>query len=500
MRRLLIATAMATALAFPGVASAATFTVTKTADTLDGSCTPADCSLREALTAANAAGDLDDVIVPAGTYPLTLADPGDDVSGGDLDVTGPLRLLGAGARTTVLQAGGADRVLEIDSDIDVEVSGVTITGGGGVTQGGGVFSGGRLTLRDAAVTGNAASAAGSTTSRQGGGVFVNDHARLERVLIAGNTLTSKAGDTFAPQGGGLFVNDDSTLENVTITGNTIDGSAGGSSGPQGGGLFVNDAVTMGGITVANNTAVDADSQGGGIFYNDDTTVHGVIVAGNRGGGVPDECYTNDIVVSDGTNLATNAADCGFSAGGDLSADPLLAPLADTGGPSDTHALGAGSPALDRIPFASCPSTDQRGLPRAGAGAACDIGAHENGAPVAAPPPPAAPPAPAPVTVAKPTPPAFVAAAVFRLPSTKRCVSRRNFRIRLRQPRGVTLKEARVFVNAKRVRVVRGKRLTAPVDLRGLPKGRFTVKVTVTATDGRKLTEKRRYRTCTPKRR
>lgn len=497
MRRLLIATAMATALAFPGAASAATFTVTKAADTLDGSCTPADCSLREALTAANAAGGQDDVLVPAGTYPLTLADPGDDVSGGDLDVTAPLRLLGAGARTTVLQAGGTDRVLEIGVDIDVEVSGFTITGGGGVEEGGGVLTNGRLTLRDAAVIGNTASVT-SALQRRGGGVLLNFHSRLERVLISGNTLTSKAGDTFAPQGGGLFVNDDSTLENVTITGNTIDGSAGGSSGPQGGGLFVNDAVTMGGITIANNTAVDADSQGGGIFFNDDTTVRGVIVAGNRSGGIPDECYTNDIVVSDGTSLATNAADCGFTAGGDLSADPLLAPLADTGGPSDTHALGAGSPALDRIPFASCPATDQRGLPRAGAGAACDIGAHENGA--AAPAPPAAPPAPAPVTVAKPTPPAFVAAAVFRLPSTKRCVSRRNFRIRLRQPRGVTLKEARVFVNAKRVRVVRGKRLTAPVDLRGLPKGRFTVKVTVTATDGRKLTEKRRYRTCTPKRR
>jgi putative cofactor-binding repeat protein len=389
-------------------------------------------------------------------------------------------------------------VLDIGPAIDVEVSGVTITGGGGVAQGGGVFAGGRLTLRDAAVTGNAASAT-SAFSRQGGGVFVNDHARLERVLIAGNTLTAAAADSFAPQGGGLFVNDDSTLENVTITGNTIDGTAGGSFGPQGGGLFVNDAVTMGGITIAGNTAVDADSQGGGIFYNDDTTVRGVIVAGNRGGGVPDECYTNDVVTSDGTNLATNAADCGFTAGGDQSADPLLAPLANTGGPSDTHALGAGSPALDRIPFAGCPATDQRGLPRAGAGAACDIGAHENGA--AAPvPPPAQPPPPAPAPVAKPTPPVFVAAGVFRLPSTKRCVSRRSFRIRLRQPRGVTLKEARVFVNGRRVRVVRGKRLSAPVDLRGLPKGRFTVQVTVTATDGRKLTERRRYRTCTPKRR
>ena len=79
-----------------------------------------------------------------------------------------------------------------------------------------------------------------------------------------------------------------------------------------------------------------------------------------------------------------------------------------------------------------------------------------------------------------------------LPSTRRCASRRSFRIRLR-PR--TLRRATVSVNGKRVRTLRGARLRAPVDLRGLPKGTVTVKVVGTTRTGRRVTETRRYRTC-----
>ena len=58
----------------------------------------------------------------------------------------------------------------------------------------------------------------------------------------------------------------------------------------------------------------------------------------------------------------------------------------------------------------------------------------------------------------------------------------------------------MFVNGKRVKVLRGRRLTAPIDLRGLPKGRFRVKVTATTRSGRTLTSTRKYRTCAKKRR
>jgi len=117
----------------------------------------------------------------------------------------------------------------------------------------------------------------------------------------------------------------------------------------------------------------------------------------------------------------------------------------------------------------------------------------------APPAPASTAAPAaPVSTAAPASPKFSALVV--LPSARRCVSRRNFRIRLRQPAGVVIVEAVVSVNGKRVKVVRGKRLTAPVDLRGLPKGRFTVQITIRTKAGQSITGTRRYRTCAPRRR
>ena len=85
------------------------------------------------------------------------------------------------------------------------------------------------------------------------------------------------------------------------------------------------------------------------------------------------------------------------------------------------------------------------------------------------------------------------------PSARRCLSRRAFTIRLR-PKG-RLRSARVFVNGKRVRVVRKRgRLRARVDLRGTPKGRAVVRIVARTKAGRTIRAKRRYRTCTPRRR
>jgi beta-glucosidase len=80
-----------------------------------------------------------------------------------------------------------------------------------------------------------------------------------------------------------------------------------------------------------------------------------------------------------------------------------------------------------------------------------------------------------------------------LPEGTRCVSRRNFIIHLR--RG--LRSARVYVNGRRVRVLGGRRLHARVDLRGLPRGRFTVRIVARTKGGRTITSRRRYRTCVP---
>ena len=84
------------------------------------------------------------------------------------------------------------------------------------------------------------------------------------------------------------------------------------------------------------------------------------------------------------------------------------------------------------------------------------------------------------------------------PSNKQCVSRRDFAIHIQQIKGVTYRSASVNVNGKRVDVNKGDRFRARVDLRGLPKGRYTVRITVTTTTGRQITGTRAYHTCAPK--
>jgi hypothetical protein len=92
-------------------------------------------------------------------------------------------------------------------------------------------------------------------------------------------------------------------------------------------------------------------------------------------------------------------------------------------------------------------------------------------------------------------------------SARACVSRRTFRIRLRAPKGQRLKRASLFVAGHRVTIrvgkrrlttLTGKRLTAPVNLRGLPKGTFTVRVEAVTTKGKRFVDLRTYRTCTVK--
>ncbi len=76
-----------------------------------------------------------------------------------------------------------------------------------------------------------------------------------------------------------------------------------------------------------------------------------------------------------------------------------------------------------------------------------------------------------------------------------CVSRRSFRIRLRVPVGTRVRSARVLVAGRRVQVMRGARITAPVDLRGLPRGTVDVRIRVVTRSGAVLRERRTYRTC-----
>ena len=83
-----------------------------------------------------------------------------------------------------------------------------------------------------------------------------------------------------------------------------------------------------------------------------------------------------------------------------------------------------------------------------------------------------------------------------LPAASTCVKARKLTIRFKKPpKGYTVKTVTVKVNAKKVATVKGKQLKKPLYLRKLPKGTFTVTVSITLTKGKGLTEKRRYTAC-----
>src|SRR5215472_13855560 len=117
-----------------------------------------------------------------------------------------------------------------------------------------------------------------------------------------------------------------------------------------------------------------DSIGGGLFNVDNpgkTTlnVKASLVATNTSG----NCAGT--ITDQGFNL-DSANTCGFSnANHDLvNTDPQLGALADNGGPTQTQALASTSPAIEQVPAAMCPTTDQRGVSRSHSNEACDMGA------------------------------------------------------------------------------------------------------------------------------
>ena len=108
----------------------ADYTVTKEADTNDGTCDVSDCSLREAITAANAAGGDKSIYLPGGTYVLDLIGSGEDANAtGDLDITDDVTINGAGEGTTIIDGNGTDRVLHVFSSAKVVINDVTIRKG-----------------------------------------------------------------------------------------------------------------------------------------------------------------------------------------------------------------------------------------------------------------------------------------------------------------------------------------------------------------------------------
>ncbi|HYZ79352.1 MAG TPA: PxKF domain-containing protein [Gaiellaceae bacterium] len=148
---------------------------------------------------------------------------------------------------------------------------------------------------------------------------------------------------------------------MSITNSTFVGNA---SGYQGGAIYTNATVTVTNSTFSGNSSAN----GGGIrseFGN--VSLQNSIVANSPAGG---NCDATFGVIAGLGNLSWPDATCPG-----INQDPMLGPLADNGGPTQTMALPSGSPAIDAAVLANCPATDQRGVSRP-QGGGCDIGAYE----------------------------------------------------------------------------------------------------------------------------
>jgi hypothetical protein len=234
---------------------------------------------------------------------------------------------------------------------------------GHATHGGGIANGGILTLNNSAVTGNRADA-------QGGGILNYGTLKINRSTISGNATPTYSCLYCFYYGGGIFNSNGATtiINNSTISGNSA--GLGGAiwSGPG--------TLRMSNITVAANSAIGA----GGILVGGTTTLlQNSIVAKNSGGNCSPE------VTSKGYNLSSDGS-CTFHNTGDLNnTNPLLGPLQNNGGPTQTMALPSGSPAIDAGNPSGCTNsnhvllkTDQRGYPRPNTEdtGGCDMGAFE----------------------------------------------------------------------------------------------------------------------------
>lgn len=312
-----------------------------------------------------------------------------------------MTIIGAGATSTFIDGGSTTRGMTVNSGLNVTLQNVTIQNGNGLscgiyTCGGGVQNSGTLTVTNSTFFTNTAST--------GGGILNNG------TLIV--TTSTFSGNGYSQSGGGIFNNASLTVANSTFSGNSAYSGAGITnytsgianitnstfSSNSGSGIDNENALTVSNSTFAGNSA----QTGGGIFNGTTLTVTNSTFSGNSasglgGGGIMN--YSGAILNYSNTIIANSPAggDCLNYSGGiiatntnnlvkdgsclaTLTGDPLLGPLVNNGGATQTMALLPGSPAINAGNDATCAASpvsgkDQRSVMRP-IGAHCDIGAYE----------------------------------------------------------------------------------------------------------------------------
>ena len=297
-------------------------------------------------------------------------------------ITASMSIVGPGENSLAISGANTSQVFNIAAGPTAQISGLTIEDGNGGSTGGGVYNAGTLVLAEVALVGNTSSllggaiyaAPGSTTtindsvisgntSVWGGGIYeVFGTLTLNGSTVAHNSVTGEA------IGGGIFDYGTATISDSTVYDNSALGNAG-----AGGGIAVYGSATVIDSTVTDNTADFA----GGIEYapeapaTDFLNLQNTIVSGNTTQGQVPNLYGN--VTDNGYNLLGAELQGHLSGTGDVfSANPLLGPLTDNGGPTQTMTPLVGSPAIDAGDPSQVNTADQRGVNRPSGGV--DIGA------------------------------------------------------------------------------------------------------------------------------
>jgi CSLREA domain-containing protein len=414
-------------------AAARTYTVNTRTDPKPNGCTTDDCTLREAVIAANAHKGPDTILLPSRkAYTLALKSTGEDkAADGDLDITsGRLRILHRGRGTAIVDAKKTDRVFDIA--VGTTLDKLTIRGGfsdktDADGDGGGiVVSKGSLTVLRSRVINNRAPWVGADgggidsdssglvqiidsqvshndSGGNGGGINASSNGRMliQRTTIAANKAAQAGGVmVFGPP---VRIVDSTIASNIAAAGPQAEGDGGGIYVGNKGRVDVinstlagNGAYTSGGAvfadasghasikfsTIARNRA-DADGKFGGSTGGVHLRTTGVqvpatariansvLALNTEAGGVGTDCGGIGFLGT-GVNLisTTNQGSC--SEGQPIvAANPLLGPLARNGGPTQTVALLAGSPAIGAA-VGKAPARDQRGVKRTDP----DLGAYE----------------------------------------------------------------------------------------------------------------------------
>jgi Putative Ig domain len=378
------------------------------------------CSLVEAIVNANndaathadcpAGSGADTIVLPANANITLSAVHANNIPFGPTGL--PLiasRITIEGNGATIARHGNAPPfgLMAVIHPGNLTLQRVTLSGGSS-SFGAGVLnrSGGTLTIEHSTISGN-------TAGFSGGGLFNDGKLSIKNSTVSDNS--SKSGGGVINGFGSL------TVENSTISENIADA---------GGGVF----NSRGGFTITNSTISGniANSAGGGLvnysysgFYycfGGTLTLNRSLIAGNQAPVAPEiqnistVCAVSIVSANNFNLFGSNgsAGVTGFTPGPTdivpgVPLAQILSPLQNNAGPTETHALVAGSPAIDAGHPGGCRDsqgalmvTDQRGFARHvdsnnDGTVRCDIGAFEYGAEFVPVPPPLPPPLP-PLTI------------------------------------------------------------------------------------------------------